>query len=239
MIPGMMFGGANPQGPLFVGSSASDDNGSGTLVGTASILTGGFASAPKDGDLIIHCAATCRDTAITLNTESGTWAELVNLTVTDTRGTALCIAYRILSGSDTTASFTVDAIGSSYPSSCVTHVWRNIDQTTPFDVTTTTNSLTDTVLADPPSIIPTTSGAIILAVGAGAHQRGLNTYSQGALSNKVTRNRNSTQNDLCMLMGSREWTSGAYDPAAFAFNSLDDSSYSCIAATMALRPANP
>jgi hypothetical protein len=58
-------------------------------------------------------------------------------------------------------------------------VFRNVDTTTPIDVTTTTATAANTVLANPPAITPTTAGAWIIYGASGAHAGGAATYGIG------------------------------------------------------------
>lgn len=125
-------------------------------------------------------------------------------------------------------------------------VWRNVDTTTPMDVTDVsftqsggssngdTTSTTGSRQPNPPSITPVTSGAVVVAMGAAATQ-GSTTFTNAGLTNFLTSYGNSTY-DCILGMYSAAWTSGAYDPPAFTVAS-DDTNSAASSVTVALRPA--
>ena len=200
-------------------------------------LTGGLASAPAEGDLVIVCFATNPDDTGQISYRISGYTELANLYAIDTDRAQLQVGYKIMTSSpDTSVTITGGTADIDQAGAIAVHVWRNVDSSTPFDVTSTTVQETNTVLADPPSITPITSGAVIVAAGAGGHLEGLDTYSSSDLSNFLTSGGNDTH-DVTIGLGSSSWTSGPFDPAQFTFSDTDSTAYAACAITMALRPA--
>jgi hypothetical protein len=70
---------------------------------------------------------------------------------------------------DTSITLTGGTLSADDAGAVVVQVWRGVDPTTPFDVTQTTATGTNSVLCDPPAITPVTPGAVIVSGGAGGH----------------------------------------------------------------------
>lgn len=115
------------------------------------------------------------------------------------------------------------------------HVWRNVDAVTPLDVTPTTATGTATSRPNPPSITPTTPGAVVIAATAGAAATGTTAFAFTGASNLVQDNGADTQDGRASL-ASYAWTSGALDPAASSAGS-NNAADSWVAISFALRPA--
>lgn len=202
-------------------------------------LTGGLASSPAANDLVViyfgvGSASGNRDLQI-----SG-YTVVADLNANDDSDANLLVAYKFMSSTPDT-QFTVIG-GTTNVADAGTfaiQVWRNVDQTTPMDVTATTSQVINTAIIQPPAITPVTSGAVILAGGAAASDEPAGIYSQSTpaqLSNFLTTSQ-SDNNDSQVGLGSFAWVSGTFTPNAFLFSKNDDTGYSYCAATIALRPA--
>ncbi len=228
---------AAPSGIQYVGgrtfafAGTTDD----VTISLSGTLSGGLATSPSSGDVAIVYFGT----GSTLDNElivSG-YTEIVELYANSTFDTNLVVAYRILN------LFTVGSVfltggsrNTSNAGAVAIQVWRGVDATTPLDVTRTTSTTTSSVLCNPPAITPITSGAIIVAGGAGAHNVGAETFSSSDLTNFLTVGSGDT-NDATIGLGYKVWTSGAFDPAQFTFGGTDSTTFSSASVTLALRPA--
>jgi len=197
-------------------------------------LTGGLASSPAAGDLVIvyFAAGGGADLALTV---SG-YTEVVELYSNDQFDTNLVVAYKHLSAADTSLTLTGGTISSSAGGAVSVHVFRNVDPLLPLDVTSTTATGTNSARANPPSITPFTEGAWVVAGAGGGLQDPATTYSSSDLSGFNTAFGNDN-NAALVGVGYYEWTSGAFDPAQFTLGKADSTSYSWAAVTLALQPA--
>lgn len=207
-------------------------------------LTGGSLQAD---DLIVIGVGTVG----TVNTNMSSYVKVYGTSTTytqasetysdDTHDVNSGVFYRFMGGTPDTGfriSTSFHSTGALYGLAYCIMVFRGVDTVTPLDVATTTATGTNSVLADPPSITPTTSGAVIVGWGAGAHARGAGvSYSSSDLSSFISAEYNSASSDAVVGMGIANWTSGAFDPAAFTFSASSGTAYSWGAATLALRPA--
>lgn len=209
---------------------------SGTQAVDLTSLTGGTDSAPAEGDLVVVAFGIGGSPAIhpTINTSG--YTEQTYDYGNDTYDTALATFTKIM-GATPDTEVVVDDLGSAINAGVVcVHVWRNADQSTPMDVAAVGASGIDSGVPNPAAITPTTSGAIVLVVGASC------CFSQtlgnsGELSNFIADFGNDTV-DCSVGMGSYAWSSGEFDPAALS-TGCTRGDVSWAAATLALRPANP
>jgi hypothetical protein len=240
MLATFLKGATAAGGIEFVGATALTFAGTTSNV-TVSLtsLTGGIASAPAAGDLVIIYFGT-GSTADRNLVVSG-YTEIVELYSNDTFDTNLVVASKFMGGTpDTSITLTGGTLNTSDAGAVVVQVWRGVDQTTPLDVTETTATGINSALCDPPAITPVTNGAVIVSGGAGANNSVFFDsnagYSSSDLTGFITRTANDT-NDVTIGLGYHVWTSGAFDPAQFTFAFSDSTSFSWAAVTLALRPA--
>lgn len=207
-------------------------------------LVGGLSSAPIKGDLVVvaFSAGSTADRAITVaGNNSGTYTQIAELysVATTTYDTNLEVAYKVMGDTpDTSLSFTVTTAATSDAYAVAVHVWRFVDETTPLDVTSTTATASGSALANPPAITPVTPGSYVLPIAAAAHASGAQYFlsPEDAVVTFFSNGGNST-NDVTVGIGAyREWTTGAYDPAAWRFSTTNPTSGSWAAVTVALRP---
>lgn len=110
--------------------------------------------------------------------------------------------------------------------------YRGVDTTDPTDVAATTATGTNTALADPPSITPSTSDAKIVVAYSGTvitswtAPTDVDNYLEQEAGISDTR----------LGVGDKNWTSGTFDPAVLT-GTGDSTSNSWAAATYALKPA--
>lgn len=201
---------------------------------TLTSLTGGLASQPSDNDFVIVYFGTGSNADRNL-VVSG-YTELVELYANDDSDTNLVVAYKFMTGTpDTSVTLTGGTLNTSDAGAVYISVWRNVNTTTPMDVTQTTATGTNTVLADPPAITPVTLGSVIVSGAAGAHDKaGAPTYSSSNLTGFLSVGADDA-NDVTIGGGYNIWTTGSFNPAQFTFSDSDATKYSYAAVTLALR----
>lgn len=197
-------------------------------------LSGGTASSPAADDLVIVYYGMSTQSS-NLSISATGYTQVTKLYVSDNYAANLYVGYKFM-GATPDTDITLSATGDSrYAGTVAIQVWRNVDLVLPFDKATVTATGANSVLANPSSITPNTTNAIIVAGGIGGHGAGTQTFSSSDLTNFLTKGADDTY-DSTVGLGYKEWTSGAFDPAAFTFSGTDSAAYSWCAVTMALRP---
>lgn len=224
--------------PVFVGyKSDAEAGGTATYQFSLTTLTGGIASAPAEGDIVIVASAVGAVADINLQMSTAGYTELVDLYSNDTSDANLAVYYKVMGSVPDTSVTIVESGSTSYASAAVVHVWRDIDPTNPIDVTSTTATGTNGSNANPPAITTATENAVVLAVGAGVEDgdNGATVFTSTGLSNFISVGSNDTYS-ITVAMGSITTTTPTtVDPAAFT-SSRSSTSESWAAATVALRP---
>lgn len=200
-------------------------------------LTGGTNTTPQAGDIVIIAHAIASGTTDRAFNISG-YNQIADLFQTDTESINLFVGWKLMGSTpDTSFTITSGSYSTTQAGTIAVHVWRNINPTTPIDVTSTTALHVSSIRPNPPAITPVTSGAVILAIGGAAHTGGVDTFGATYLSNFRTVGLNSTD-DSTVGMGSIVWPgSGAYDPAVWTCTQATSTAFSAASCTMALRPA--
>jgi hypothetical protein len=198
-------------------------------------LSGGLASSPAAGDFVLVVYALGGNADVAIGIETAGYTEVEELyEAGSTYDTNMSVSYKFMGGTPDT-SVSVSGTGTTTRAGVVAiHVWRGVHTDTPIDSEGSPAGGSGTSRANPPAVIPLTSGAVVIGIGGGGNSGGV-VYTSGDLSNFVTAFGNSTA-DTMVGVGSIAWTSGAVDPAQFGGGSLG-SSGSWVAHTIALRPA--
>lgn len=223
--------------PVFVGGkSTTSVTASGTQNLPTSSLTGGISSSLAAGDLLLFLNGTSDAAAATLGVPD-TFTSIASLSANDTYDANLRLSYKIASGSE--ASIAFQRTGTSgYASFGLLYVWRNVSSTTPLDVTSTTATGTNTGLPNVPAITPATLGSVVIGFGVATNTA---TNSLASSDNFViTANVSLATAGTCGVNGIASaypnWSSGAYDMAAFTGGaSANTNSWAAVA--VAIRPA--
>lgn len=205
-------------------------------------LTGGLASTPAANDLVVVSFATgsTADRTLSITNTGGTAYTLIGseLYANDLFDTNFRAAYRFMPGTPETAVRFAGGTGNNQDAGTyLIQVFRNVDSSTPIDVTTTTNTGINTRLADPPSITPSTPGAWIVVVGACAGGTTATFTNPADLSDWRSDSQVDTNDSTIGGGYYTGWTSGAYDHAAFAGGGTDTTDDSWAAIAFVLRPA--
>lgn len=194
-------------------------------------LTGGIASAPASGDLVIAAVGFNGSGNFAWSIDTAGYTQVADLFGDDTIDTNLWVHYKRLTAADT--NFHV--AGGNGSVTIAVHVWRGSDSTTPLDVTTTTATGINSGLPNPPSITPVTAGAVVVAVGQGGFQNSA-PFTSPDLENFISNGFEAGTADPAIGIGSIEWPgSGAVDPAAWSGTTSTAAAWA--AACLAIRPA--
>ena len=197
-------------------------------------ITGGIASAPREGDIVI-VVLSIASTADRSYRISG-YTQIADIYVNDDEDINLQVGYKIMGATPDTTFTITGGSGSAFDGlSVAVHVWANIDPDNPIDVTSTQATAVDTANPNPASITPVTPGAQILVAGGSATNLNTVYNTPGYLSNFYTSVGLDT-NDATVGLGNIAWSGGAYDPAAWTITGADSINFSTAAVTMALRP---
>lgn len=220
--------------PEFVGSSTfGNTGGSTTHVVDLTTLTGGIDTRPRTGDLVIIAFAPNSGANRTFSANNS-FISLVDLYSNSGVDSNLFICYKVMGATpDTSVTITQSASSANQGEPGLVYVLRNVNTTTPLDVTTTTASGT-TAAINPPAITPSSARSVIVAIGGSAHGGGLINYSSSNLINTNQLSINTTY-DATVFAGMANWTSGAFNPATLT-GFTGSSSDAWTAATLAIRP---
>lgn len=224
---------------VYVGGQVSSFAGKTSATTVTFSLTNGTNSVPQAYDLVIVAygvGSASSDRTLTINNPSAVAYTLMGseLFQTDTFSSNLRVAYRFMPATpettvDLSQTFSVQDAGAY-----TIHVFRNVDSTTPMDVTVVTAQAASSRLANPGPITPTTTGSLIYVAGSAAMGTG-GTYTAAYLTDLRVTTQADT-NDVNIASGYVAWTSGEYNPAAFGGGGTDSTNDSWTAITAALRP---
>lgn len=230
--------------PIYVGSTTAVLSNSTTGSYNVSLtgLTGGVDTQPRTGDLVIvgtgwtgvangTPGVTTPNDFTEVGFTGGGWAD-------DTRDANLWVGYK-KQGSTPDTSLTVTAGGSAaYGNATVVHVWRGVDWLSPMDVTVPAGAtLINASRPNPPSITPSTAGAVVVTVGGatGATSQTAMTPPSAYGNTRTAIGDGSTGDFEAMIASWNRWTSGAHDAAAWTGGTTSTSDSAC-AVSLALRP---
>lgn len=219
-------------GGLCAGRVGSTSTTTQSLSGT---LTGGLASSPSEGDLVIVTmvvGSSGRNPATDITTPTG-YTALGALLANGTYDTSMNVSYKFMPATPD-ANFTVPSTGAITDAQRWTvQVFRGVDPTTPLDVTPVPATGTASGNCDPASITPSTAGAWVVICGGGANNVGVAyTGPTNYTTNFLT---GVSYDGIDAMVGSgyyAGWTSGAENPGAYT----DNAASSWGAYTIALRP---
>lgn len=220
---------------IFVGGSASGVAGTTSDINfSLTTLTGGVASAPADEDLVI--AVVCIGSSNDRSYRISGYTQISDIYVNDDEDTNLQIGYKFMTSTPDTQVTITGGSGSAFDGIAVAfHVWRNVDTTTPFDVTSTESTSLNTANPNPPAIVPITQGAQIIVAGGSATTLVTTYNTPSDLSNFYTASGADT-NDATVGVGNIPWVNGLYDPVAWTITGADSTAFSSAAVSMVLRP---
>jgi len=228
---------SSSSGLVFVGGTTAGGRGDSYTSVSLTSLTGGIAAAPGPGDVVIVVHG-CIGTGDVDPSVSG-YTELTELYANDDVDANVAVAWKIMGPTpDTSVTVFQDGTSSNGHATAI-HVWRGAHQTTPFNVTTTTATGTNSDKPDSPTITPTTAGSMVLSVGLGAQDDTVAATlvaPTGYTDNDFVSKGDGSTRSAIAVIASKAWVSGAEDPDAWTGGEVDTSN-SWVAATLVLQPA--
>jgi hypothetical protein len=202
-------------------------------------LTGGAASAAAAGDLVIVSDGFVSIADGNPGVGTAGYTEIADLYKSDSNDANLSVNWKIMGGTpDTTVSCNGSGVSTNV-SVCAVQVWRNVNQTTPLDVTSTTATAANTGVPNGPAITPVTSGAQVVTVGGGTSDSAITDVTAPTGYGNLVSANPASDPGLTFRIGvaSKAWSgSGAEDPAAWGgFDTSNVNSWAAV--TLAIRPA--
>lgn len=238
VIPFRSTAWVEPSGIRYVGSQQGGFAGRTSSLSVNFALTGGLSALPQDGDLVIvaYCVGSTVDRALTIQDPAAGNYTLIGTEQyqNDNFDVNLRVAYKRMGPTPDTAVVFGQTGSTADAGAYAIHVFRGVDPTTPLDVAAVAAGGINSRVANPAAITPTTAGAWVYVVGAAASAAG-GTYTSSDLSGFVAGSQADT-NDAQIGAGYFQWTSGAFDPAAFGAGGTSTTNDSWAAMTVALRP---
>lgn len=206
-------------------------------------LTGGIASAPAEGDLVVVLSGfgntASSAPAISGNNSGAYLAATAAQHVNDTWDAEFRSFYRV-AGATPDTSLTVTRVNNAaYGGGTVVQVWRGVDTASPFIGAATPASGGNGAALNPPSYDPAVADALVIGGGAGTMPAaGTAGYTAiTGLSNIVTAYGNGTTADTSVIMGSALYAGSAIDPAVATGGTQNNTSSSWAGVTIAFRMA--
>lgn len=225
----------------YVGGTSGGGTGASYTVSLNGTLTGGSNSSPSTDDLILVFTGEANGASVTSTCSgntSGSYSTIrAHQNAADTHDANLDSFYKFAGATpDTTLTITRGANNTTYGSATVVHVWRGADTVNPFNVTPTVASSANGSAANPPAITPTRAGSVVLYCGHASQLAASGTaYTTAGTYPIRLKYDGSTGDSIVMASHYTAWTSGAYDPAAFA-GSTTATTLGWVALTLVIRP---
>lgn len=190
---------------VFVGGAGLNVASTSTPTFSLTGLTGGIASSPSSGDIVIACIGVNNTTDRNIQCTTSGYTEIFDLFNSPAQFAAY---YKILTSAETSISFNT---GIAVVPRCCIHVWRN-PNATQLDVTSTTNSTTLNA-PDAPSITTVTNNAVVIAMGR--HEAGSGGSALTAPTGMENFFQNSSTFSGTCIASIFVNPAGVYDPPAF------------------------
>lgn len=188
-----------------------------------------------EDDIVLVCVSGVRLGYQDLGVSTSGYTEVADIYANSTFDTMLSINWKRMGATPDSIVTVNGCYGSAgYGTSVVVYVLRGVDTTTALDVTTTTATGTSGGVPDAPSITPVSSGALVVAVGAGPPNDAAITAPSG-YSNSIFKAGTASYGNTCAV-ASKLWAGGAEDPAVWTDWTVPSASYSWCAATLAFKP---
>lgn len=228
----------------YVGGTSNAGTSTGYTVSLSGTLTGGLASSPAAGDLVVVFSGfgnTASSAPVISGNNSGAYTGATTAQhVNDTWDTEFRSFYAIMGGTPDTSLTVTRTTNAAYGGATVVQVWRGVDTVTPFIGAGTNASAGNTSLINPPAYDPAVTGAIIIAGGAGTQAPTSNDFTGfTGMSNFITRKGDGTTADCGVAMASYAYLGVSYDPPVVSGGTGGNASSSWAGVTIAFRPIQP
>jgi len=224
--------------PTYVGGGTwSDTSMTSNKTVTFPTLTGGIASAPAEGDVVFVSFGFSWATDAALSATG--WTEISDLYSSDTEDAQLAVYYKRMGAvPDTSLVITSTQSTASISPTAIFHVWRNLDATTPIDVTSVTTTGTNTAVPAFGAITPVTENSVILVTALSATKESTTPYTS-TLDNFRQLAITEVGGNVFSVIGFGSysgWASGAYTSPSWGY-ATTSTSMSYATTVIALRPA--
>jgi hypothetical protein len=229
---------------VYVGGTTGGGTGASYTVSLNGTLTGGSDSSPSQGDIVLVAAghgATASSAPTCSGNTMGAYTGVHNaLYSNDTWDTNFRTFYMIQGATPDITLTIARTNNTTYGGATAVHVWRNVDQSTPIDITPTTNSANNQSASRPDAPVsntPTMAGAIIIAAGTGMQTTAGSAFTIPAnMTNGQSAFFDGSTSDAGTFIASAVWTSGTFNPDAVTGGTTSTSG-SHASTTFALRPS--
>ncbi len=228
----------------FVGSTSGAGTSTGYTVSLNGTLTGGIASSPAEGDLVVVFSGfgntASSAPAISGNNSGAYIGATAAQHVNDTWDTEFRSFYQVMGVSPDTSLTVTRVTNAAYGGATVVHVWRGVDTGNPFIGAATVASGTNTSLVNPPAYNPGVTDALIIAGGAGTQATtGAAFTGFTGMSNFKTQKGDGSTSDIDVAMANYLYAGVSYDPPVVSGGTGGNASSSWAGVTIAFRMAPP
>jgi len=202
-------------------------------------LTGGLASAPAEGDVVVVFSGF-GNTASSAPGISGNNSGAYNVAtaaqhVNDTWDTEFGSFYMVMGTTPDTSLTASRTDNAAYGGATNVHVWRGVDTASPFIGAAIASGFNGNVI-DAPSYDPAVADAIVIAGGAGTLGAGASAHTaMPGAANLLLTTGTGTTSDISLVMGSYSYAGVAIDPDACT-GATADKAASWAGVTLAIRP---
>ncbi len=211
----------------YVGSTSGVGTATGYSVSLTG-LTGGIASAPAAGDLVVVMSAfgnTASSAPNISGNSTGAYTGIgTAIHANDTWDTEAQPFYAVMGGTPDTSLSVTRTNNAAYGGSTVVHVWRGVDDLAAFIGVTQTSGNNGCVI-NPPAYNPAVADALIIAGGAGTMAATSSPYTDFAgMDNFVTTKGGGTTSDCAAALASYLYAGVSYDPPTVSGGTTSTSS---------------
>ena len=225
----------------YVGGTSGAGTSSGYTVSLSGTLTGGIASSPSAGDLVVVFSGfgntASSAPAISGNSSGAYQAATAAQHVNDTWDTEFRSFYQVMGSTPDTTLTVTRTTNAAYGGATTVHVWRGVHQTNPFIGAATSASGINTSLVNPPAYNPAVTGCLIIAGGAGTQATtGAAFTGFTGMANFLTQKGDGTTSDIDVAMASYAYAGVSFDPPIVSGGTGGNTSSSWAGVTIAFRP---
>ena len=212
----------------YVGGTTGTGTATGYAVSLNGTLTGGIASSPAVGDLVVVMSAfgnTAASAPAITGNNSGAYAGIgTAIHANDTWDTEVRPFYKVMGATPDTSLSVTRTNSAVYGGATVVQVWRGVDTASPF-IGTTQTSGTNGCVINPPAYNPAVADALIIAGGAGTMAATSSAYTAfSGMSNFITAKGDGSTSDTAAAMASFLYAGASYDPPAVSGGTTSTSS---------------
>jgi hypothetical protein len=224
----------------YVGGTSGAGTSTAYTVSLNGTLTGGMASSPAAGDLVVVFSGF-GNTASSAPAISGNNSGAYNVAtaaqhVNDTWDTEFRSFYRVMGATPDTTLTVTRTTNAAYGGATTVQVWRGVDGAAPFIGAATPATGTNTSLVNPPAYNPGVTDALIIAGGAGTQATtGAAFTGFTGMSNFLTRKGDGSTSDIDVAMASYAYAGVSYDPPIVSGGTGGNASSSWAGVTIAFR----